>query len=470
MARILLYELATILLISLISKFTYDYALATSSPSFPRSIMNDENVDTIDRNRTLLYEPQLLPIDISSISFLSDARFLNATFWLSSPLEKENFPRYANSNISFQMSVYIEGDKDGESQYDVAIMPQSNGSWTYTIKEYAPFSEGKQINKDYRILERKVYSDTDYFVAGVNYVDLSLDLDKIGFPSDYIVGFFSTAYNNYNYLVDTIQNERVPPRSNAITFTLPEPLQLDKGEENIVNMSVNAIDLNEESIVRLSDGNVSDNSVIQFSPNSIDVPLNGSVNAKMSIRVLESMEEGDTALSFNVNVTGKSGIESLPWKEEFDATIVAPDQIAKIMETISSFLGSSPVTYTAPTIIALIVALPPISNRIVRAIQSNKSDSDKNTKSDPIIGASGGIITGVLIFLTFADNSVFSRAILLSAMTATIVIPFAISIIILITAGDKDENKIKAGRNAVKFMVIGFAYLIPTIIVSALVR
>ena len=470
MARILLYELATILLISLFSKFTYDNALATSSPSFPRSIMKDENMDNIDRYRTLLYEPQLLPIDISSISFLSDGRFLNATFWLSSPLEKENFPRYANSNISFQMSVYIEGDKDGVSQYDVAIMPQRNGSWTYTIKEYAPFSEGEQNNKHHRILERKMYSDADDFGAEVNYVDLSLDLEKIGFPSEYTVGFFSTAYDNYDYVVDYIQNDRVPPRINAITFTLPEPVRLDKGEENIVNMSVNAIDLNEESIVQLSDGNVSDNSVIRFSPNSIDVPLNGSVNTKMSIRVLESMEAGGTTQSFIVNVTGKSGIESLPWKEEFDATIVAPDQIAKIMERISSFLGSSPVTYTVPTIIALIVALPPISNRIVRAIQSNKSDPDKNTKSDPIIGASGGIITGVLIFLTFADNSVFSRAILLSAMTATIVIPFAISIIILITAGDKDENKTKAGRNAVKFMVIGFAYLIPTIIVSALVR
>lgn len=449
------------------SKFTYDHVLATSSPSFPRAIMKDENVDDgVDKDPILLNACQSIPLDITHITFQSDGRFLNATFWLSSQIENENYLLYATCNLTFQMSVYLFQDKDGATQYNVAIEPQGNGTWTYTIKEYAPSNELDQINNGYRILERKTYNNADYLVDGANYIDLSLDLAKIGFPNDYQLRFFSSVYNNS--LVDYIQMERVPPRTNVISFTLPEPLRLNNGEENIFNISVNAIELNEESTVQLSDGDVSDNSVIQFSPSSIDVPLNGSVNTQMSVKVLEGMEVGDTTLSFIVDVTGNSGTKSPLWTEEFDATIVSPDQIAKNIETISSFLGSTPVTYTVPTIIALVVALPPISNRIVRAIEPNKAESDKNINFDPIIGTSGGIITGVLVFLTFANNSGLPRAILLSAMTASIVIPFAITIIILITAGDK--NKINTGRNAIKFMVIGFAYLIPTIIVSALIR
>jgi hypothetical protein len=121
---------------------------------------------------------------ISSVSYFSDGRTLNATLWLTS---FNPIPR--NERVDY--GIFIDADsnkKTGKQGIDYNVEIQWNGttkSWTKIIEQYSS-SGGKRTLSE-------IHNYRDFFGIGdrYGYVLLSSDVNSLGFSNHYKVLFYA---------------------------------------------------------------------------------------------------------------------------------------------------------------------------------------------------------------------------------------------------------------------------------------
>ena len=497
--------LTTVLVISVtlaILNGTHFYNVFAESPAFSRDLLIDKrtisdsnltnnqfsdlpfdilsdsgNIDDEYNSTSIMAD---LPLDILSATSLSDGRFLNGTLWLSTPIYKQSHLDYVNSNLTFNMFISFVSEPD--YVYGVRIQPERDGTWTKVIWENEPYHPRLDKNGYTNKTLQTIHNYTGFFENGNRYIDLTLDLGAIGFPDRYYVNYNTTANYNGTFLNDFLMmRTTVPTLTNLVTYNWPNflnPLELRAGEEKSVDILVKSTDLYTDIFNIISDTDETDGFIMNFDPSRLYIPHNGLAKTKLTIKAAYNVSNGHYTLPIQRQSLTSGGILDSPINETINVEILPPQ--STIEETSKLLQINSSVTAFMPLIITSFVGLA-----LFRFLNKNSSSLISLTSGE-LIAIDVSVIVGVLIFLTIGgvelspsdvdihdDPSLtpteeYSREddqdsnrinLTVGLLTASIVYPFAISAIRVLVKGSAEYG--------IKFMVLGFAYLMVSLVILA---
>jgi hypothetical protein len=394
----------------------------------------------------------LLPIDILSTSFFSDGRILNGTIWLENPITDARHSDYVNSHLNFTMN--IRGQEDIYNAYQVVIYPEIDGTWTKVLYEYEPyvFGEQPQIKKPLEI----AYNYSGFFHDGDRYIDLSLDLTRIGLPDSYWVSFATAAKKDVFTLQDYVYSRLVPPRLNRLTFNWPEDFVVRAGEESRQKILVNSTGLLSLQMITPEDANKTDGIQVSFIPSSFKVPRDGITKVDLLVKSSDAVPVRNYSLPIRINEVTEAGVTG-NYTESLIIQIAPPlsslEKFSNSLSTYAFYLSFIPLIITSIIALAL--------SRII----NTKTSVFSNLSITDIITIDASVIVGVLFFLTLGGEELSSGAtdrLYIGILTASIVYPFAISAVRVVVKGSPEYG--------MRFMISGFIYLMISIALIAFLR
>jgi hypothetical protein len=297
-----LYFLVYFCLLIIILIFCSSFLLIVfaESPSFVRQEIPDDLNDfkTVAPSTPVGYrdanpdceEKSIASSDIKSISYISNGKFLNATIWLNSPY---------NSDIPWEKLVYGMY-LDVDSVYEAGI------DYIYNI--YLN-SQNKTWNQEFVELSvpaakfTNIKSDLGNF-SGKTYIDFSLDLKALNYPSQYKI-FFASGANFINYnntsckLVDTTNFVSIPPPEFNINSS-PNILELRPGEEKYIQLKIQS-KTNLDSDITLSSIQL-DKLKIKFTTDQINVPPFSTAISNVRVYALPNAQPGSFSIPISTDI------------------------------------------------------------------------------------------------------------------------------------------------------------------------
>jgi hypothetical protein len=348
----------------------------------------------------------------------------------------------------------IRGDADAQTVYEVVIYPEIDGRWTKVLNEYELYvnNEQPQAIKPLEI----VSNHSGFFHDGERYIDLSLDLRRIGLPDSYWVWFITDATKDDFLLQDWVPARTVPPRLNQLAFGWPENFVLRAGEEFRQKILVNSTELNTLQTITPEDANQTDGIQVSFIPSNFEVPKDGITKVDLLVRSSDALPVRNYSIPIRVNsVTRDAGLKN-NYTEAFIVQITPP---LSSLEKFSNLLSSYAFYLSfIPLIITSIIALA--MSRII----NTKTSVFSNLSITDVITIDASVIVGVLFFLTLGGGELSSGTdrLYIGVLTASIVYPFAISAIRVVVKGSPESG--------IRFMIAGFIYLMISIALIAFLR
>lgn len=274
------------------------YASSSSSPPFVRQEVKDSTRDGWDHSETEFTSSHNFT-DIIAISYSSDGRFLNATFFLQTPFVESP----SNSFTAYGMLIDADSDyNSGWQGYDymARISWDSNtNSWYYLLQEWSSVSIT-------RVLEEKPNIAGFFDTQDQNrYVHIFLDLDKISSPKAYRILFF-TDYdfqqgNQYHEISDYSNVVHIPPPDFTISTT-PNSVSLRPGEQKTVEVQINSSTPVFRPHVVLSTNNIT-NLESFFTPSERDIPPIGIATSLLNIKASENALPSPHTLQIFANLS-----------------------------------------------------------------------------------------------------------------------------------------------------------------------
>jgi hypothetical protein len=225
--------------------------------------------------------------DISAVSYYSNGTILNATVILSQQFKN------VSSYVAYHMIIGPQSGYDyaghGRHTYVDTIYSENDPQkWKRWI--YEQFSNGFQ---------RTVYKNENYsgfFNRENDTISFSLDLSKIGYPSNYLLSFdaqdgFSYGENQFCNLIDTTHWYPIPLPSFTISM-VPSSVEIRPGEEIDIELTAKAnIDASSNITFYPRDIN---GLQISVNPKKISIPPLGSNVSSITIKARDSF--GDRLL------------------------------------------------------------------------------------------------------------------------------------------------------------------------------
>jgi hypothetical protein len=421
-----------------------------------------------------------LPIDMLTATSVSDGKFLNGTIWLSTPIYKKQHLEYENSDLKFSMHIWLYDDD--YSSYFLEISPESDGTWTKTTWEAEPYSPISDITGYTNRTISVIHNYTGFFEDGNRYVDFSWDLANIGFPDKYRVSYYTQAYVNGVKLDDTpAYLTNVPIRQNTVDrqwHDFINPLQLKQGDIIDVDIPINSTDRYYDSFEEYKDGNNTDGITIDFDPSPAYIPLEGLTKVTMTIKTAENVSLGRHTipiLTKAITTVGSpySAIETLDI--EITSHLNPLEKFSNLVQ--AKVQENSTISASIPLVITSILGIG-LARHIHRPVSKMLDLS-----VGKVLEIDAAVIVGVLIFLTIGNTGLISLVgltisnnnvefssgqnqtssnknninLTVGLLTASIVYPFALSAIRVITTGSAEKG--------VRFMTIGFIYLMASIVI-----
>jgi hypothetical protein len=252
--RLLLLLSLLLLLITTISYAPVPISnVLADSPSFSRQEVGDDERDGININGlagTQTVDDYKDPLDNSTdilkITYLSDARNLNASLWLGGNFTKDPAAKGAEAMV-YGMLVDIDsnpqtGFQGVDYQLEVQWM-NSSKIWNMFLGEYPSVDNAslRDPAEYLKILDIK-QNYTDFFVDNKPYITLSLPLDDVAFPSKFEAMYYGIViYDSSNMVVDLGSWIDIPPAALAIS-TLPNPVIIRQGEQKNVAVQLKSND------------------------------------------------------------------------------------------------------------------------------------------------------------------------------------------------------------------------------------
>lgn len=245
------FSFKLLLVLALILLITISYAripisnVQADSPSFSRQEVGDDERDGININglagtqRVDDYKDLLdNSTDILKITYLSDAKNLNASLWLGGNFTQQPAAKGAQAVVYGVLLDIDSNPRTGFQGVDYQLEVQWTNSskiWNMFLGEYPSVDDASLKDPaDYlKILEIKE-NYTDFFVDNKPYVTLSLPLEDLAFPSKFKAMYYGIViYNSSNIVVDLGSWIDIPPTYLAIS-TLPNPVIIRQGEQKNV--------------------------------------------------------------------------------------------------------------------------------------------------------------------------------------------------------------------------------------------
>lgn len=292
------------------------HSVLGQSPSFVRQEFRDDDRDfkSYDEKTNAFRNADsgclmglLDSLDIKSVSYISDGKFLNATLWLYS----EYVPKMTWEKLVYGM--YVDVDSVYESGVDYIYniyLNTKNNTWSSELVE-SSVPAAKITN-----LKKPTFT-------GDGYVDFSLDLKSLNYPSQYKV-FFATGANFMNInilceLVDVTNFVSIPPPVLNVT-TSPSILELRPGEERYVQIKLQS-ETKLDSMVAL---NLTKHEKLQmnFSTNRLSMLPFSTATSTLKIHALPNAQPESFSVPIFVNIDFPNAtVATLGGKVSFENTV-----------------------------------------------------------------------------------------------------------------------------------------------------
>jgi hypothetical protein len=253
--RLLLVLSLLLLLITTISYAPMPFfsKVLADSPSFSRQEVGDDERDGININglagtQTIddYKDPLDNSTDILKITYLSDAKSLNASLWLGGNFTKDPAAKGAEA-VVYGMLVDVDSNpRTGFQGVDYQLEVQwmnSSKIWNMFLGEYPSVDNAslRDPAQYLKILDIK-QNYTDFFVDNKPYITLSLPLDDVAFPSMFKAMYYGIViYDSSNMVVDLGSWIDIPPADLAIS-TLPTPVIIRQGEQKNIAVQLKSND------------------------------------------------------------------------------------------------------------------------------------------------------------------------------------------------------------------------------------
>jgi len=244
------------------------------------------------------------PPSISAVTYLSDGKRINATLWLSGPFVpppsnatawlRPPFKEIPWYQIAYLMSIHVRsaydtGGPDYRSGFGWSI---TNRSWTKTLYEYSPIGGAKPLN------ELRSYQ----VPIGRNYIDLSLDLRPLNYPTLYDILFYATDLyvkdGRLCRMIDETSRVYIPPPDFSVTSS-PSTAVLRPGDDKAVELKMKSnTNIRSQVFLRINGSSDIQGKII---PNEAFLPQNGFVTSLMNIKASDSAKARAYTLPITVN-------------------------------------------------------------------------------------------------------------------------------------------------------------------------
>ncbi|MDQ3836090.1 MAG: hypothetical protein M3270_04055 [Thermoproteota archaeon] len=219
------------------------------SPSFSRhEVADDErdgiNIDGLAGTQTTddYKDPLDNSTDILKITYLNDARNLNASLWLAGNFTNNPAVEGAQAMVYGMLLDVDSNPKTGFQGVDYQMEVQwmnSSKTWNMFLGEYPSIDNASRKDPaDYlKILHTKM-NYSDFFVNNKPYVTLSLPLKDVAFPSNFKVMYYAIVVYDYsNMVVDLGSWIDIPPKDLQLS-TLPNPVIIRQGEQKNIGIQL----------------------------------------------------------------------------------------------------------------------------------------------------------------------------------------------------------------------------------------
>jgi hypothetical protein len=294
--------LAVLFIITAIYKIYPKQEAIAGRGTLPAVSANDRSNDSVAATKNAaqcLAWPSSLPSDILATQYYTDGKSLNATVWLSSPIKREaNYTMNLNSSPIYNST----------SSYEVTISwDDKNGTWTKAVEQLSsnPGTD-KEIGPSERKIIEKTGNYTGFYTKGKNYIDFSVDLNKLAIPEEYNLLFYATdLYTSkdgfYCGFRDSTDVFSIPPPNLTISAS-PPSIELSPGEEKNIELNLNSSS-KRGALISLLTKNLTNTLEIDSIPDKIFVPASGSIPVQLHLKALKDASLGNYVLPFYAQIT-----------------------------------------------------------------------------------------------------------------------------------------------------------------------
>jgi hypothetical protein len=382
--RLLLVLSLLLLLITTISYVPMPISKALAdSPSFSRQEVGDDERDGININGLAgmqtaddYKDPLDNSTDILKITYLSDAKNLNASLWLGGNFTKDPAAKGAEA-VVYGMLVDVDSNpRTGFQGVDYQLEVQwmnSSKIWNMFLGEYPSVDNAslRDPAEYLKILDIK-QNYTDFFVDNKPYITLSLALDDVAFPSKFKAMYYGIViYDSSNMVVDLGSWIDIPPADLTIS-TLPNPVVIRQGEQKNIAVQLKSNDGVISNVASFLP--IENYSKIDMQSNNVDEP-EGAAGGSSGGEPQSSSNMGPTTFITRVASDAEIGEYTIPILVNISTGSVFP----------SEFLRLSNFTFSVPTK-GNILTVANLSMTVTEPVTTQEQIKE-------FWGAYGGIIT-----------------------------------------------------------------------------
>jgi hypothetical protein len=375
------------------------------------------------------------------------------------------------------MIISLGGTVSPVAIYNMYIHNEYNGSLTSHMTQNtlisSPLSGAKYAQ---RTLDAHRGLTGSYDKAD-RFVDLSVNLASIGSPSHYFLNFYlakEVPNTHRNLILDRTLSDAVPPypcELDCVVVKMPSLATVTAGGAPVM---VPVIIKPGNATRFLHDNAIYDRQIYKVSLASSRF---GLILKSAPVTVPFAPEQQNISEMF---ISASNNLQnrnySLPINETFTTT-TAPSQVIGSSNRLNLEIVEPPSVsqnirnyLTSNVLVAILIPIIITSGAVLvifKAVDIRKSSILMNLTVGDVIQVDGTVIVGVLILLTLSSNQFTSgglhrTSLVVGVVTASIVYPFALSVIRMATKGTLDHG--------IKLTIAGFVYLMVAVMILSFIQ
>ncbi|HET7285315.1 MAG TPA: hypothetical protein VFI70_11575 [Nitrososphaeraceae archaeon] len=331
---------------------------------------------------------------IQAVSYYSDGKTLYTTLWLSSQFKEINSTENYRDYGSFIIPDSVYSLKNQSYETKISWNHHQPMAWTLISHILSPIAGFDKLLR----LEHQEINHTNFYESGKNYVDLSLDLGAMGYPSRYsVVSYtteqFFTKKGPLCTLIDVTDLVHIPPPE-FVMSTLPNSLVLRAGDESNIELQLKSNTTLPSNVSLSTDSTKGISSTIV--PKNMSVSPLGVAISNLHIKALNNATIQHThLLRINAKITipitvtnmlsGKALSSPFPVRDiikniDFIITIQSP---LSFQDKLHDFLNTwfNPLTASYSTIASIITGI--LGWRIGKRQKKKRLEQVKHDRSSP---------------------------------------------------------------------------------------
>ena len=363
-----------------------------ASPTFVRQEVEDgsndwyfNNLLQIERSGRQYTEDKIQNLtgtnigNLQSVTYLSDGKTLNITFWLDGPFFNLSSSSHAPpKDHSPGFYIYIDADSDvktgwnGIDYINTLTWSESNHQWVNEFSEVSDSGSRLMIETNYT---RDIHDNKNIFIP--------IDLGKMNYPPQYRIVCLAEDWiwdeniETLRRLTDFVNTIHIPPAKFKISFS-PPVMQITRGDQNSTEIMAKSvyplsnIENLQPEISFYSLNKSSDGIMQKFEPNLTSLTADGLAISNLIVKASQNAHTSKLPVRLNISFPSEYfGNPAAVVTETSNITLNIQDPISPMQQiqyavtTIGTPLG------TIATIVTIITGLAGL--KIWSSIRKNKT-------------------------------------------------------------------------------------------------